>query len=453
MTKQIGTRIPDARDVFALSWPMTLKAMFLHGTIVVDGFLVSALGETPLAAMGLAAAVAGLVLGIIFAFSHAMQIRTAQSFGTNDQISLKSVIASGLAINLSIGFGGVALILIFGERVLEHMAPNAATAAMSWTYLKIFLIVLVGESIGQCLSSYFNGCGKTRIPLNGYLLSFPVNILSSVILIHGYIGMPALGVAGAAIGSVLGITVQSAYFTIQLLKTDRHLMKLIGWRQSTFWQTIKRHFIFSLPIAATFVSASFATHACSLIYARMDLYAFAALTLIAPWNMLLGQISMQWTQASGIIVAQLLGGRTPEDVLEKFFQVAWRGAIVMAALMSICFVLLTYSVDILYKDLTTNTRDILFGFLPLLVLTPFLRTTNAMCGNTLRASGDTIYVMHIFLWSQWLFRVPATALLVLYFEASAFWVLSLILFEEVLKIPAFHRRLFQGHWKEASVTD
>ena len=72
---------PGARDVFALAWPMTVKAIFLHGTIVIDGYLVSSLGETSLAAMGLAAAIGGMVLGVIFAFSHAMQIRTAQASG------------------------------------------------------------------------------------------------------------------------------------------------------------------------------------------------------------------------------------------------------------------------------------------------------------------------------------------------------------------------------------
>lgn len=87
---------------------MTIKAVFLHGTIVIDGWLVSSLGEAALAAMGLAAALGGIVLGVIFAFSHAMQIRTAQASGKDDPVFLKSALASGLAISLSIGIAGCA---------------------------------------------------------------------------------------------------------------------------------------------------------------------------------------------------------------------------------------------------------------------------------------------------------------------------------------------------------
>lgn len=62
--------VPSAGKVLSLSWPMTTKAIFLHGTVVIDGWLISSLGEASLAAMGLAAAVGGLVSGVIFAFSN-----------------------------------------------------------------------------------------------------------------------------------------------------------------------------------------------------------------------------------------------------------------------------------------------------------------------------------------------------------------------------------------------
>ena len=60
--------------------------------------------------------------------------------------------------------------------------------------------------------------------------------------------------------------------------------------------------------------------------------------------------------------------------------------------------------------------------------------------------------MHIFLWSQWAFRVPATTLFVLVLDMSAFWVLSLFLWEEVIKFPAFHRLLLlRGDRKRSDV--
>lgn len=442
---------PGAGQVFALAWPMTLKAIFLHGTVVIDGFLLSSLGEGALAAMGLAAALGGIVLGVIFAFSHAMQIRTAQAFGGGDPVFLKSVLASGLTVSLSIGVIGVCVILVWGGGLIAALAPSVEIADQAQAYLSIFTIVILCEAIGQCIASFFNGCSRSKLPLYGYLLSVPINITSSIVLIHGYWGFPALGVAGAALGSAIAIAVQTVFWCILLLRTNGHLRRVAGWHNGTLVPTIKRHIWFALPIAATFVSATLSTHVCSLIYVNMSLNGFAAMTLIAPWNLLAGQIAMQWTQATGILVAQLLGQRTPEDVLDRFLSRAWKGAFIAAGIVSIIFLAMCLSLDWIYPNLEGETRTILFGFLPILMIIQFPRATNAICGNTLRAAGDTVYVMHIFIWAQWAFRVPATALFILYFDLSAFWILSLFLWEEIIKFPAFHRRLWRGDWKRSDV--
>lgn len=452
ITPQFATApTPGARQVFALAWPMTLKAIFLHGTVVIDGFLLSSLGEVALAAMGLAAALGGIILGVIFAFSHAMQIRTAQAFGVGDPVYLKSVLASGLVISLGIGIIGVGIIFAFGGALIGALAPSSQIAAQAETYLFIFTIVILGEAIGQTIASFFNGCSRSKLPLYGYLLSVPINITCSIALIHGLWGFPALGVAGAALGSAIAITVQTLFWSVLLLRTNGDLRRADCWHNGALVPTVRRHIRFALPIAATFVSATLSTHVCSLIYAKMSLIGFAAMTLIAPWNLLAGQVAMQWTQATGIMVAQLLGKRTSEEVLDTFLSRAWWGAIVAAGIVSLIFLAMCLSLDWIYPNLKPETRAILFGFLPILLLIQFPRASNAICGNTLRASGDTVYVMHIFIWAQWAFRVPATALFVLYFNLSAFWILSLFLWEEVLKFPAFHRRLRRGDWKRSDV--
>ncbi|SDJ54781.1 MATE family efflux transporter [Aliiruegeria lutimaris] len=444
---------PTARNVFKLAWPMTLKAIILHGTVVIDAYLVSALGETALAAMGLAAAIAGFVLGAILAFSNAMQIRTAQAFGTGDPVFLKSVLAAGTTLSLAVGLIGLLAISAFGGSLIETIAPSPEVADLSRSYLAVFSMVIIGEAIGQSLSSHFNGCGQSRIPLYSFLLSLPINVVTSIVLIHGYLGLPAFGVTGAAMGSAIAISVQVAFLIYRLDRLDGKLRHVPGWRQANFIETLKRHLAFSLPIAATFFSATFATHVCTLIYARLSLNEFAAMTLIAPWIMVGGTIGMQWAQATGIIIAQLLGRGENEAVLDRFLGSAWRGAFVAAVVVATVYLAVCLSASVLYADLNAQTRAVLFGFLPVLLVLPFPKGSNAICGNTLRASGDTIYVMHIFVWAQWLFRVPATALAVLHFDVAAIWVLSLLLWEEFLKFPAFHRRLFRGDWKRSEITE
>lgn len=445
-------KVASKRDVFALAWPMTLKAVFLHGTVVIDGWLVAPLGETSLVAMGIAAAIAGLASGIVFAFSNALQIRTAQAFGTNDPIFRKSVLISGLVLGLLLGIIGVSAVFLFGQNLIHMLTTDTEVATQAWTYLSIFSAVILAEALGQNLASHFNGSGQAKLPLYSFCISVPVNICASAILIYGLFGAPALGVAGAALGSVLAIGVQTAYLVIQFAKNDGNLFKISGWHNETFLKSLRRHFVFSWPIAITFVSANFASRICMLIYAQMSIAAFAAMTLIMPWVMVAGTMGMQWAQATGIMVAQLLGGKHSESELDQFLSVAWRTSFLAASAVALAYFMICISASFIYPSLSTETHNILFSFLLVLLVLPFPKQSNAICGNTLRASGDTHYVMHLFVWSQWLFRVPATALAVLYFDISAVWVLSLLFWEEIIKFPAFHLRLKRGNWKKAGVT-
>ena len=443
---------PHAGTVLKLAWPMALKAVLLHGAVVIDGWLVSSLGEFQLASLGLAAAIAGFPLGAILAFSHAMQIKTAQTVGRNDSHALKSVLFSGLLISLSVGLLLIGLIITFDAPILALLSPDPIITTYALKYLSVFFFFILGESVGQCLSSYFNGCGQSKVPLYSYCLSVPVNIISSVILIHGYLGLPSYGVVGAAMGSVLGVIAQLAFLILMLYRLNKKILTASFAPAFDFRLTAFQQFLFSLPIAMTFMSATFSSRVAELIYAKMTLNEFAAMTIVMPWIMVAGTIAMQWSQATGIIVAQLLGQKASPEILTAFLSKAWRGVFIAASIVACLYTILCLSSPYIYRSLSEETTSILVSFVPILVFLPFIRSTNAICGNTLRASGDTIYVMNLFLWSQWLFRLPLMALAIFYFELSAFYVLAILLLEEIVKFIPFHSRIYSGKWKYAQIS-
>ena len=446
------TSTPNTGTVLKLAWPMALKAVLLHGAVVIDGWLVSSLGEFQLASLGLAAAIAGFPLGAILAFSHAMQIKTAQTVGRDDRQALKSVLFSGLLISLSVGLLLIGVMMVFDTPILALLSPDPLITSYALNYLSVFFFFILGESIGQCLSSYFNGCGYSKVPLFSYCLSVPVNIISSVIFIHGYFGMPAFGVVGAAMGSVFGVVMQLAFLIAMLYRLNLPLLKIKFAPAFNFRLTTLQQFIFSLPIAMTFMSATFSGRVAELMYAKMTLNEFAAMTIVMPWIMVAGTIAMQWSQATGIIIAQLLGQQASPETLSRFLSKAWRGVFFAASIVACFYTILCVNSPYIYSDLSDETTSILVSFVPILIFLPFIRSTNAICGNTLRASGDTIYVMNLFLWSQWLFRLPLIALAIFYFELSAFYVLSILLLEEMVKFVPFHKRLYSGKWLTARVS-
>ncbi len=425
---------------------MALRAVMMFSIAIIDLYLVSFLGEAAVAAIGLATVITGLVMGCTFAFANAMQIRVAQAYGSADPLELKTAFYSGLVINVLIVLGGILLILVFGYPLLALMAHTPLIAAGAAGYLSVFLLVLLAEAVSSVLTSHFNGCRRTKLAFYSFLISAPVNIGSSILLIFGLYGFPQMGLVGAAWGSFLGALLRLLYLAVMFYRAHGLFTEVAGWLHGSLSRAAGKQFSFSWPIAATFVSMTFANQVCMAIYANLNVYQFAAMTLIAPWVRIAGQLSYTWAQATGILVAQLLGQALSAAALDTFLSRAWRGAFVAAMLVALAYALIIFASRWIYADLAEETRMALLSLLPVLLLVAFPRTSNSVCGNVLRASGDTQSSMNIHLAANWLFMVPMTAFFVLVLDLSVLWVFALTLLEELVKFPFFHRRIWSKEW-------
>lgn len=444
---------PSRREIFAVAWPLGMKAVMTHGVIAIDAYLVSPLGEQALAAMGLAGAIGALLLGFQFAFTSASQIRIAQAFGSGEAVPLKTGFYIGLMINLILALFGILVVLVFGQVVLDAFAHTPWIAEQAYSYLLVFLTMVVLEAFSHAFTSLFNGSGKTKIAFYSQLISIPINIGVSIVFIHGLFGLPALGLTGAAVGTAVGALARAGYLALTFWKLTGGYLSVAGWRNDSFAEATKRHLRFAMPIAATFCSVTITTAVCAFLFAKMRVNEFAAITLMMPWIHVAGIFAICWAQATGIIVAQLLGKHTPPAALDAFLSRAWRLIFMSSVAVSLLYLVIILSSGWIYADLQDETRAALMSFLPILLVLPYPKGSNAICGNTLRAGGDTVYVMNIFLTSQWLFRIPLTALFILYWELSVTWVFALLLAEELVKFPAFHLRLYKRKWQAGGMSD
>jgi len=113
---------------------MAMRAVMIFSIVIIDLYLVSSLGEEAVASIGIAGVISGLALGITLAFSNAMQIKSAQAYGSEDPLELKTAFFAGLAINLSLVLIGIVLIMLFGHSLLEMMAHSPQIAENASAY-------------------------------------------------------------------------------------------------------------------------------------------------------------------------------------------------------------------------------------------------------------------------------------------------------------------------------
>lgn len=442
---------PGRQDIFTLAWPIAMNAILLQLILVIDTVLVTPLGETSLAAMGLAASIGGLVLGLFFAFSNGTQLIIAQAYGAKNALAISLGFRSGRFINGVIACLGILSIFTFTESLIHMLADSDAMAVLAYDYLKVFSIVTIGVALSQNITVYFNATGNSRIPFYANLFELPINVLFSVLFIYGFLGFPELGLTGAALGTAIAVMSRTLFLIHLYSKKQKKQEDTQQYQLKKLTRNdVQHHLKYATPIAGTFISAVLANSLCMLIYAKLGVNQFAALTLLAPWVKVAGQLATGWAQATSILVGQLLGNKS-WGVLDGFISKAWSTSFLISFFMSLAYLCMFFVFEAIYPELQEETLSTLWQFMPILLILPFIRASNTFCGNVLRAGGDAKHVFKIHAYTQWFVIVPLSVLFVLYLELSAVWVFGLILLEESIKGVPFHIRMLGGKWKKSLV--
>ncbi len=197
-------RAPLLRQVTRLAAPVILSNLLQTMVNVVDVFLAGRLGAVPVAAVGLASSVTLLaILALQMVTAGAMAL-AAQARGAGDGRELSEVARQSIALAIlaaivlsAAGWLGARPLLAF-----MNSGGDATAVALGTGYLHILFAGTLFLALNLVVASLLQGAGDTLTPL---LVGGAVNILNAFfdyLLMFGPGPLPALGVPGAAIGTV-----------------------------------------------------------------------------------------------------------------------------------------------------------------------------------------------------------------------------------------------------------
>jgi MATE family multidrug resistance protein len=194
-------------EVLRLSWPASLA--MLNSTVIkfIDGLMVSYVSPAALGAQ---------FLGGMFAFipeSFAMGMLTvvntfvAQNFGAGRFRQTGLYAWAGLLAALAFAVVIAPAALAAGP-IFSVFGHPADVLALETTYFRYMAVSVLLTLPARVLEQFFFGIHRPRIVLVGSILASVVNVGANYVLIFGHLGFPAMGLEGAAIGSVLAWSLQ-----------------------------------------------------------------------------------------------------------------------------------------------------------------------------------------------------------------------------------------------------
>jgi len=214
-----------ARVLVVLAGPLVVQNVALVAQSVVDLFWVGRLGETPVAAVGLATVVVGLVTVPLRAVFTGSQVVTAQRVGADEAAAARRVpfTAALLAVAVAAVLGFV--LVATARDAAALLTGDAAVVALAVDYLTGYALALVAVGASDTLESGFTGWGDARGALYVNLVAILVNVVLDPFLILGWGPFPRLELFGAALATAVGYGL-GAVFALGLAARGRKGLRL-----------------------------------------------------------------------------------------------------------------------------------------------------------------------------------------------------------------------------------
>ena len=208
------------KTCFNMAWPSILESFFMAFAGLLDSLMVSSLGASSVAAVGLTAQPKFIALAIFIATNVSISALVARRRGEGRREDANQIVMTALIFALSSAILISSLFLLNIDAILTFCGTNADTHADAVTYLSIIMSGIIFNVIQMSINSAQRGSGNTKITMRTNLVSNTVNVFGNWVLIGGHLGFPALGVQGAAIATVFGSFVASIMSILSICGKD-----------------------------------------------------------------------------------------------------------------------------------------------------------------------------------------------------------------------------------------
>jgi len=420
----------------------------------VDRLFLSWFGKVHIAASmsgGLSTFVFSSFFAGIVGYTNAV---VAQYFGADKPGRCVETTTQG--IYLSLVFTPFLFLLIpLVHKLFIIVGHSPEQVELEFIYFRILMTGAVFVLLRQTLVGFFLGIGQTKVVMIANFIGMFVNIPINYVLIFGKFGFPALGIQGAALGTIAG---SATIFFILLWFYLRHQFYK-NYHRENRWKLrpdiLRRLLRFGTPAGTELFLNVFAFNLFIQLMHSMGPDVAAAVTITFNYDMVAFIPMIGLGIAVTSLVGRQMGGGNPEGARKAAF-LALRVGYSYAAVMMVIFVFgAPFLVNIFSAGLSTDDTALIQlarSMLRLAALYTLADITQLVFSGALRGAGDTKVTMYISVSMHWVLAVASFVMIrIMEVPPLRMWIFF-ICFVIVLGFIIFLR--FQtGHWQKIKVIE
>jgi len=443
-------RLPIFKALISLAIPIILANLFQAMYQLTDSFWVGRLGSAALAAVSICTPIIFFTVSLGIGFAIAGSIFTAQYFGAKNHSMLSHAAAqTTLMIFLtSIIFSTVGY--IFSPQILYFMGANDEIFHTALGFLRVSFLAIIFNYTFFMFQSIMRSIGRPQIPVYIIIGTVLLNFILDPLFIFGWGSLPAFGVQGAvvatiitqAIASIIGFSILfGGKFGIQLRFKDF----------IPDFKFIKKSFLIGLPASIDQSSRSLSMAVMTSLIAGFGTTAVASYGAGSNIFQVVMFVGIGLAVANGTLVGQNIGANRLDQAVKvskisaviSFLSLSFLGLLVFIFAKSLVAFFIPNDPAVIKVGVEyLRISAICFGFIGV----------QMSLGNVFSAAGQTTISMFLTILSQWLIQVPLSYFLSkTSFGLNGIWYA--IPFTNIFITIVAFILYSQGSWKKVKIIE
>jgi putative MATE family efflux protein len=448
MPSQVQSPLPR---LLSLSWPIiglnVLNVLALAVDTAMCGRLPNA--DTVLTGLGFASQMVFLLLVAMMGVSVGSVAMVSRAHGARDEGRVAHLLAQSTAFTAVLGLLVGAIFFIFARPILAALGAQGQSLEEGLSYLRVLLLGTPATYLALLFAAVLRGVGNTRL---AFMISFVgncINVLLNYGLILGNWGFPALGLQGAAIG-----TLCSHIFVFLVLGLFLRRGVIAGCRMPLWpgrldFPLVRKLIKVGTPAALDMVILNAGFLTIIGLLGRVDAIAVAAHGIGLRIQALAFVPGMSVSQATAALVGQSLGAKD----LEGAKRVLKASALVCLVIMSILSAIIVFAVHpiIAIFDVPLDSELAHYAEMWIKLLgycMPIVGPHIAMIG-LLQGAGATASSLRVNIVGTLFFQIPMSFILGFVFDLGVYGIW--LAFPLSFGVKVFHAFWYvrRGDWARA----
>jgi len=433
------------KNMLIIAVPIMVQSLITASVNLIDTIMIGKLGESAIASLGITNQMFMLFSILAMGIFTGVGVLISQYWGRKDIARIRAF--TSLQVKLGIGLALIFVLIggLIPERFMSLFTSDSSVIDLGASYLRLVIIGYIPFAISGGFGVASRSIGKTVIPMIASVSALLINVVLNYGLIYGNLGMPELGVRGAAIATSIARITEMLVILISVYSFDKTLAlrikELIVWNSRAF----KEVFVPMSQVVLNDLCWALGMIVYTMLYGRIGTGAIASIQIMTT----IQQLFMIAIVAISSAACVMVGGLVGEGSYEEAISASWYFLKVVFAVSIILSFFVGFGTESIMSFFNVS-QGVAESSKLLLFITAVIMPVRGLeilfIIGILRGGGDAKGALKIEMFTMWVIGVPLCYVGAVIFKWNVEIVYLLVATEEFAKLALSYTRFKKGKW-------